>query len=131
MQLIKGLFIAAVLCVAAVNAGNPHQQEQQEQQEQNGNPYQVASKSASSGKDDSEDTVQKGFNVHQVNFAASDPMEEEGEEKESVSNAFLPFAAVGACACIGVLGAVYIKRRKEDDKLPGEIFTIDDKNSVL
>ncbi|CAH0516618.1 unnamed protein product [Peronospora belbahrii] len=57
---------------------------------------------------------EEGFSVDQVNFAANDPKEEDC-----------------ACACIGVLGAVYMKRRKEEEKMPGEIFTIDDKNSVL
>ncbi|KAE8909022.1 hypothetical protein PF005_g12055 [Phytophthora fragariae] len=131
MQLLKGLFVAAVLCMATVSAGN-HQQQQEEQEQNNGKQYGVKSDSRSSSKGDSnDDTVQQGFNVHHVNFAASDPNEEKGEEKESSSSAVPLIAAVGACACIGVLGTVYLKRRQEDDKLPGEIFTIDDKNSVL
>ncbi|KAG7377595.1 hypothetical protein PHYPSEUDO_011411 [Phytophthora pseudosyringae] len=124
MQLVKGLFIAAALCVALVSAGNA----QQEQEEQNGNQYQVESDSKS-GSGTSSPGVQKGFDVHQVKFTSSDPEEEKGEES---SSSYVPLvAAVGACACIGVLGAVYLKRRNDDDKLPGEIFTIDDKNSVL
>ncbi|KAG6620917.1 uncharacterized protein IUM83_11668 [Phytophthora cinnamomi] len=127
MQLIKGLFIAAVLCMATVSAGNYEQQHDEKGQ------YEIDSGSSDKGgkgdKGDSNDAVQKGFNVQQVNFADSDPAEEKGEEKKS--SAVPLIAAVGACACIGVLGAVYLKRRKDDDKLPGEIFTIDDKNSVL
>ncbi|EGZ21916.1 hypothetical protein PHYSODRAFT_251338 [Phytophthora sojae] len=126
MQLLKGLFVAAVLCMATVSAGN---QQQHQQEQNNGNQYQVESDSGSSESDDG--ATQQGFNVHHVNFAASNPEEEKGEEKESSSSAVPLIAAVGACACIGVLGAVYLKRRKDDDKLPGEIFTIDDKNSVL
>ncbi|KAG3191486.1 hypothetical protein PC128_g10908 [Phytophthora cactorum] len=125
MQLVKGLFIAAVLCMASVSAGNAHQQQEQEQKEQNGNQYDVDSGSGSS----TPSPVQKGFDVHQVKFTTGDPNEEKGEE--SSTNYTLLYVSLGACACIGVLGAVYLKRRKDDDKLPGEIFTIDDKNSVL
>ncbi|KAH7487954.1 hypothetical protein PRIC1_007937 [Phytophthora ramorum] len=123
MQLVKGLFIAAVLCVAQVSAGSSEQQQKPE----------VESNSASSASDSSESApsqVQKGFDVHQVKFTSSDPKEEGGEEEEKTSMVPL-MAAIGACACIGVLGAVYMKRRNEEEKLPGEIFTIDDKNSVL
>ncbi|KAF1771904.1 hypothetical protein GQ600_20574 [Phytophthora cactorum] len=99
MQLVKGLFIAAVLCMASVSAGNAHQQQEQEQK----------SRTATS--------------------TTSTAAREKGEE--SSTNYTLLYVSLGACACIGVLGAVYLKRRKDDDKLPGEIFTIDDKNSVL
>ncbi|KAL4155490.1 hypothetical protein PRNP1_007600 [Phytophthora ramorum] len=117
MQLVKGLFIAAVLCVAQVSSEQPE----------------VESTSASGASDNSEPApsqVHKGFDVHQVKFTSSDPKEEGGEEEEKTSMVPL-MAAIGACACIGVLGAVYMKRRNEEEKLPGEIFTIDDKNSVL
>ncbi|EEY56321.1 uncharacterized protein PITG_09831 [Phytophthora infestans T30-4] len=130
MQLVKTLFVAAALCVAMVNAGNAHQQEQeQEQEEQNGHQYGVDSDSDSKSGSSTPSPVQKGFDVHQVKFTTGDPEEEKGEE--SSTDYTLLYVSLGACACIGVLGAVYMKRRKEDDKLPGEIFTIDDKNSVL
>ncbi|KAI9913228.1 hypothetical protein PsorP6_006220 [Peronosclerospora sorghi] len=77
------------------------------------------------------EALEKGFDVRKVNFASSDPAEEKGEEKSEPTSVVPIVAAVGACACIGLFGAIYMKRRKTDDKLPGEIFTIDDKNSVL
>ncbi|KAK1932260.1 hypothetical protein P3T76_012254 [Phytophthora citrophthora] len=129
MQLSKVLFIAAALCVAAVSAGNAHQHEQ-EQEEQNGNQEQVESASDSTSGSGTPSPVQKGFDVQQVKFSSSDPNEEKGENAESSSTPL--FAGLGAAACVGVVATVYyVKRRNEEDKLPGEIFTIDDKNSVL
>ncbi|POM61680.1 hypothetical protein PHPALM_29271 [Phytophthora palmivora] len=126
MQLIKGLFIAAVLCVASVSAGNP---EHQQKQWVDPYPPEADDSKSSSG---TPAPVEKGFNVHQVNFAASNPEEEGGEEKkDSTSSTTWIAGTLGACACVGVLATVYMKRRNDDDKLPGEIFTIDDKNSVL
>ncbi|OWZ21173.1 hypothetical protein PHMEG_0004311 [Phytophthora megakarya] len=127
MQLIKGLFIAAVVCVASVSA----------QHKQWVDPYPPGADSDDSGSTTPTPTptpgpVEKGFNVHQVNFASSDPKQEKDEEKESSGNSTVyVVGALGACACVGVMAAVYMKRRNDEDKLPGEIFTIDDKNSVL
>ncbi|ETK89132.1 hypothetical protein F441_06842 [Phytophthora nicotianae CJ01A1] len=128
MQLLKTLFIAAALCVATANAGNAHQQEQ-EQEEQNGHQYQVDSDSDSKSGSSTPSPVQKGFDVHQVKFTTSDPEQEDDEESSTDYTGL--YVALCACGCIGVLAVAYLKRRKEDDKLPGEIFTIDDKNSVL
>ncbi|GMF65316.1 unnamed protein product [Phytophthora lilii] len=129
MQLVKGIFIAAMLCVATVSAGTA---DWEQQKEPKGWQHDADDDTDSnSGSTNTPPPVEQGFNVQQVKFSASDPAKEKGEEKESSSSAVPLIAAVGACACIGVLGAVYLKRRNEEEKLPGEIFTIDDKNSVL
>ncbi|CAI5744425.1 unnamed protein product [Peronospora destructor] len=106
MQLIKGLFIAAVICVASVSA---------EQQEIDSHPN------------------PNGFSIRQVGFASNSPAEEVGEVPSAEKTDYTMFivAGVAGCVCIGILGSVYLKRRKNSDKLQGDIFTIDDKNSVL
>ncbi|KAF4319959.1 hypothetical protein BBO99_00004431 [Phytophthora kernoviae] len=114
MQLIKGLFIAAALCVAHANATVV---------EKNGMNQHVPDEATP-------EPVEKGYSLQEVNFASGD-VKENGEDDEESSSALPIIGAVGACAVVGVLAAVYVKRRNEEEKLPGEIFTIDDKNSVL
>ncbi|KAG7396362.1 hypothetical protein PHYBOEH_002445 [Phytophthora boehmeriae] len=109
MQLIKGIFIAAVLCVAGANATIVEKNEVDE----------ATPKPA-----------EKGYSLQEVNFASGD-IKEDGEDEQEESSTLPIIGAVGACAVVGVLAAVYVKRRSEEEKLPGEIFTIDDKNSVL
>ena len=111
MQLIKGLFIAAVICAASVSA------EQQETDK--------LSKS--------DPSTTNGFGMRQVGFASNDLAEEADEEDpaEKTDHTVFIVAAVAGCVCIGIIGAVFLKRRKDNNKLQGDIFTIDDKNSVL
>ncbi|CEG36009.1 uncharacterized protein PHALS_00331 [Plasmopara halstedii] len=117
MQLIQAFLMVTILCVATINAENPEFQND------------IRQPSNDTDTNTGKDSVAKGFDVNKVEFSVSDPSEEGGE---NVSKDHTPLiAAVGACACVGVLGAVYMKRRKQNEKLPGEIFTIDDKNSVL
>ncbi|CAH0491806.1 hypothetical protein KXD40_008399 [Peronospora effusa] len=111
MQLMKGLFIAAVICVAgAVSA---------KQQETDNHP-------------DSTRPVTNGFGM-QVGFASNDDPDEVDEENSAQKTNYTVFVVggVAGCVCIGIIGAVYMKRRKDKGKLQGDIFTIDDKNSVL
>ena len=108
MQLIKGLFIAAVICAASVSA------EQQETDK--------LSKS--------DPSTTNGFGMRQVGFASNDLAEEADEEdpaEKTDHNVFI-VAAVAGWVCIGIIGAVFMKRRKEKKKIKGEILNIDDKN---
>ncbi|CAI5727544.1 unnamed protein product [Peronospora destructor] len=106
MQLIKGLFIAAVICVALVSA-------EQQEIDNNLNP--------------------NGFGIRQVGFASNYPAGEVDEVPSAEKTNYTIFIVAGmaGCVCIGILGAVYLKRRKDNGKLQADIFTIDDKNSVL
>ncbi|RLN56658.1 hypothetical protein BBJ29_001045 [Phytophthora kernoviae] len=118
MQLIKGLFIAAALCVAHANATVV---------EKNGMNQHVPDEAAPTP---TPEPIEKGYSLQEVNFASGD-VKENGEDDDESSSTLPIIGAVGACAVVGVLAAVYVKRRNEEEKLPGEIFTIDDKNSVL
>ncbi|TDH72422.1 hypothetical protein CCR75_003177 [Bremia lactucae] len=125
MQYVKTISFIALLCVASVTAQVRLQNQEQKEGLQTTDRFEGESGGNFSN-------VEKGFEVAQVNFATSDTSEEIGENKTPGSNTVLIVAAVGACACVGVLGVVLMKRRKgSEKKLSGDIFTIDDKNSVL
>ncbi|CAI5739749.1 unnamed protein product [Hyaloperonospora brassicae] len=127
----KALFAVAMLCVVALfHAANAAEEEPPLEPQRRPKRRLGGSPEATDDRAPKPPAVEKGFSVQEVKFASGDPVDE-SEEKQSSSGTIPIVAGVGACACIALLGAVYMKRRKDDDKLPGEIFTIDDKNSVL
>uniref|UniRef100_A0AAV1UFC2 Uncharacterized protein n=1 Tax=Peronospora matthiolae TaxID=2874970 RepID=A0AAV1UFC2_9STRA len=130
MRLIRGLFIVAMLGVALVSADNtqavdPPKQQRYPKRHLGGNT------DVEDARNDNQAVGNDGFDVHNIKYSSSEDQSEFEEKKQSSSSTIPIVAGVGACACIGLLGAVYMKRRKDNDKLAGEIFTIDDKNSVL
>ena len=130
MQFIRGLFIVAMLGVALVCADNK-QAEEKPKQQRHPKRHLGGNTEAEDANNDSQAAGKHGFDVHSVNYSTGEEQNEVEEKKKSSSSTIPIVAGVGACACIGLLGAVYMKRRKDNDKLAGEIFTIDDKNSVL
>lgn len=117
MQLFQAFLMATILYVAALNAKTPSGQYESEYEEPN---------STESSLD--HNPAAKGFDLKNVEFSTSN---QEENVNDTSSNYTLLVAGGGACACFGLFGVLYMKRRKQNDKLPGEIFTIDDKNSVL